>query len=237
MGPEATLDFIIKKFSIIYGNVKSYDILMGDFYRASQGEEETVTSFATCKEGLLSNVRNKYPQQIPQAKEQQLLKDRLFHGCQKGIRDSVKYRHADTTVDYMAFLEECRKAEDEDGVGKPKPKGKVKVAAATTSTPSPSTYNDAFTRQLRKQQQQFDTLMSKVQAMVTTLQSHNAQAASTFNKGGPSIGMRGKGMMPFPNTGGRGVPGGRGPPPQTRCRGQPQQQRPNSQQTLSHPQQ
>ena len=122
----------------------------------------------------------------------------------------------------MTFLEECRKAEDEDGMGKPKPKGKVKVAAATTSTPSPPTYNDAFTRQLRQQQQQFDTLMSKVQAMVTTLQSHNAQAASTFNKfnkGGPSTWMRGKGRMPFPNAGGRGVPGGRGPPPQTRWRG------------------
>ena len=39
MGPEATLDSIIKKFSIIYGNVKSYDILMGDFYRTNQGEE------------------------------------------------------------------------------------------------------------------------------------------------------------------------------------------------------
>ena len=78
MDPEATLDSIIKKFSIIYGNVKSYDILMGDFYHASQGEEESVTSFATYIEGLLSNVRDKYPQQIPQAKEQQLLKDRLF---------------------------------------------------------------------------------------------------------------------------------------------------------------
>ena len=101
MGPEATLDSIIKKFTIIYSNVKSYDILMGDFYRASQGEEESVTSFATHIEGLLSIVRDKYPQQILQAKEQQLLKDRLFYGCQKGIRDSVKYRHADTTVDYM----------------------------------------------------------------------------------------------------------------------------------------
>ena len=238
MGPEATLDSIIKKFSIIYGNVKSYDILMGDFYHATQGEEQTVTSFATHIEGLLSNVRDKYPQQIPQAKEQQLLKDRLFHGCQKGIRDSVKYRHADTTVDYMTFLEECRKAEDEDGVGKIKPKGKVKVAAATTTIPSPSSYNEAFSKQLRTQQQQFEALMGKVQAMVTTVQSHNAQAASTFNKGGPSIGMRGKGRMPFSNPGGRGVPGGRGPPPQGRWRGQPQPQRPNSQpQTLTHPQQ
>ena len=146
---------------------------MGDFHHANQGEEETVTSFATCIEGLLSYVRDKYPHQIPQAKEQQLLKDGLFHGCQKGIRDSVKYRHADTTVDYMSFLEECRKAEDEDGVGKAKTKGKIKVAAATTTTSSPS-YNDAFAKQLKKQQQQFDALMSIVQAMVTTLQSHIA---------------------------------------------------------------
>ena len=70
MGPEATLDTIIKKFSITYGNVKSYDILMG--------EDETVTSFATCIEGLLSYVRDHFPHQIPMAKEQQLLKDRLF---------------------------------------------------------------------------------------------------------------------------------------------------------------
>ena len=127
MGPEAPLDSIIKKFSIIYGNVKSYDILMGDFYHANQGEEETITSFATCIEELLSYVRDKYPQQIPQAKEQQLLKDRLFHGCQNGIRDSVKYKHTNTTVDYMTFLEECRRAEDEDGMGKIKPKGKLRL--------------------------------------------------------------------------------------------------------------
>ena len=53
----------------------------------------------------------------------------------------------------MTFLEECRKAEDEDGVGKIKPKRKFKVAAATTTATSPSSYNDAFSKQLRKQQQ------------------------------------------------------------------------------------
>ena len=51
MGPDASLDNIIKKFSIIYGNVKSYDILMRDFYHTEQGEDETVTSFATHIEG------------------------------------------------------------------------------------------------------------------------------------------------------------------------------------------
>ena len=45
-GPDASLDIIIKTFTIIYGNVRSYDILMGAFYRGDQGEDETVTSFA-----------------------------------------------------------------------------------------------------------------------------------------------------------------------------------------------
>ena len=57
IGPVASLDTIIKIFSIIYGNVKAYDILMGDFYPVDQGEDETVTSFATRIEGLLSDVR------------------------------------------------------------------------------------------------------------------------------------------------------------------------------------
>ena len=70
--------------------------------------------------------------------------------AKRGSETVFKYRHADTTVDYMTFLEECRKAEDEDGVGKPRPKGKVKVAAATTSTPSPLTYNEGLFKATQK---------------------------------------------------------------------------------------
>ena len=47
MGPSVPLDTIIKKFTIVYGNVKSFDLLMWDFYHADQGEEETIPSFAT----------------------------------------------------------------------------------------------------------------------------------------------------------------------------------------------
>ena len=160
---------------------------MGDFYHANQGEEETVTSFVTCIEGLLSYVRDKYPQQIPQAKEQQLLKDRLFHGCQKGIKDSVKYRHADTTVDYMTSLEECRKTEDKDGVGKAKPKGKLKLLLPLLLQ-APLHIVMLLLNSLKSNQQQFDALMGKVQAMVTTLQSHNTHATSSFHQGALHLG-------------------------------------------------
>ena len=47
LGPDVPLDTIIKKFTIVYGIVKSFDLLMRDFYCAHQGEEESIPSFAT----------------------------------------------------------------------------------------------------------------------------------------------------------------------------------------------
>ena len=112
----------------------------------------------------MSHVRDKFPNQIPLSKERDLLKDRLFHRCQKSIQDSMKYCHADSSVDYMTFLEECRKAEEEDRAGKSKIKGKLNIAAATI----PSTQSDALAKQLKGQQQQFDAPMGKMQSMITT---------------------------------------------------------------------
>ena len=64
MGPDVPLDTILKKFTIVYGNVKSFDLLMRDFYCADQGEEESNPSFATRMEGLLSQIRDKYPESL-----------------------------------------------------------------------------------------------------------------------------------------------------------------------------
>ena len=38
--------------------------------------------------------------------QQRLLKDCLFHGSRKSIRDSLKYCFADASIYYMQFLEE-----------------------------------------------------------------------------------------------------------------------------------
>ena len=118
MGPDGPLDTIIKKFTIVYGNVKSFDLLMWDFYCADQGEKESIPSFATWVERLLSQIHDKFPEKLTHPEEPRLLKEHLFHGCKKSIWDSVKYCFADPHIDYMHFLEECRKAEDETRWGK-----------------------------------------------------------------------------------------------------------------------
>ena len=70
MGPDVPLGLIIKKFSIIYGNVKSFDLLMRDCYGADQGEDESIPSYATRIEGLLSQIRDKFPDKLPLQEEQ-----------------------------------------------------------------------------------------------------------------------------------------------------------------------
>ena len=135
MGPNVPLDMILKKFTIIYGNVKSFGLLMRDFYRADQGEDETIPSFGTRIEGLLFQIRDRFPNQLPHQEEQRHLKDCLFHGSKKSIHDSVKYCFADASVDYMHFLEECRKSEDEEKAGQAKVAARVKATAAAAILP------------------------------------------------------------------------------------------------------
>ena len=62
MSADVSLDSIIKKYTIIYGSVKSFDVLMRDFYRADKEDEESVSSFAIRLQGRQkqNNGSNKY---------------------------------------------------------------------------------------------------------------------------------------------------------------------------------
>ena len=85
MGPNVPLDMILKKFTIIYGNVKSFDLLMRNFYRAEQGDDETIPSYATRIEGLLSHIRDKFPDQLLLQEEQRLLKTTCSMGAGRAL--------------------------------------------------------------------------------------------------------------------------------------------------------
>ena len=199
MGPDVPLDTIIKKFTIVYGNVKSFDLLMRDFYCADQGEEESIPSFATWVERLLFQICDKFLEKLTSPEEQRLLKDCLFHGCKKSIWNSVKYYFADPCIDYMHFLEECRKAEDENKVVQTKSNPpKAKVAAATV----PPKREDKLARQLRYQQHQIDALVGQVKSLVSAVKATRVSSRGTNTTGGPGMqiqnswrgGSRGRGL-------------------------------------------
>ena len=64
-----------------------------------------------------------------------MLKDHLFHGSRKSIRDSLKYCFAYTSIDYIQFLDECRKSEEEGKAGQARAPVKAKVRAAEATLP------------------------------------------------------------------------------------------------------
>ena len=55
MGPTASVSNILEKLSVIFGTVASFDVLMQNFYKISQGNEK-VPSFATRLEGTLNQI-------------------------------------------------------------------------------------------------------------------------------------------------------------------------------------
>ena len=98
MGPNVPLDMIIK-ITIVYDNVRPFDLLMRDFYQADQGEEETIPSFPQGYRDSCPKLGTGSQASSPNQEEQRLLKDHLFHSSRKSIRDSMKYCFAEASLD------------------------------------------------------------------------------------------------------------------------------------------
>ena len=61
MGPTASVSEILEKLSVIFGMVASFDMLMQNFYKITQGGSEKVPSFVTRLEGTLNQIRIRCP--------------------------------------------------------------------------------------------------------------------------------------------------------------------------------
>ena len=64
MGPTTSVAHILQKLTVIFGTVASFDILMQNFYKVTQGNHKKVPSFATRLEGTLNKIRLQCPRRI-----------------------------------------------------------------------------------------------------------------------------------------------------------------------------
>ena len=80
----------------------------------------------------------------------------------------MKYCFADASLDYMHFLGESRKAEEERKAGQAKAAPKARAAAATV----PPTKQDELIKQLGYQQHQIDALVGQVNNLVSAVRPH-----------------------------------------------------------------
>ena len=91
-----------------YGIAASYDSLMRDFYALVQEESEKVPQFATKIEIKLASVKWRLPNRFLGNAEFTVLRDRLFFGLKKQIRDSIRFRFSDPIISYSELLKACQ---------------------------------------------------------------------------------------------------------------------------------
>ena len=64
MGPTASVSNILEKLLIIFGTIASFDMVMQNFYKITQGSSEKVSLFATRLEGTLNQIKLRCPGKI-----------------------------------------------------------------------------------------------------------------------------------------------------------------------------
>ena len=61
MSPTASVSDILDKLTVIFGTVASFDVLMPNFYKITQGNNKKVPSFTMRLEGTLNQIRLRCP--------------------------------------------------------------------------------------------------------------------------------------------------------------------------------
>ena len=134
MGPTVSVSEILEKLSVIFGMVvTSFDILMQNFYKIMQGGNKKVPSFVTRLEGTLNQIRIKCLRRIADHEVPWHLKEQLFHGVKKHVRDSVRYLYSNLQTTYSELVVAARRAESKTEETKVKAR-----SAAATEMPSSS---------------------------------------------------------------------------------------------------
>ena len=82
----------------------SFNILIQNFYKVTQGNHEKVPSFPTRLEGTLNQIRLQCPGRMMDLEVQQHLKDFLFHGVYKHIQDSIRYLYSTPGTSYLQLM-------------------------------------------------------------------------------------------------------------------------------------
>ena len=97
--------------SVTFRTMVSFNILMQNFYKIMQGNSEKVPSFAMRLESTLNQIRLRCPGQITDHEVPWHLKEQLFHGVQKHMRDSIRYLYGNSKTTYSELVVTVQRTE------------------------------------------------------------------------------------------------------------------------------
>ena len=71
----------------MYSTVAGFDTLMSNFYKITQDKSNKILVFVKKLERVLNQIRSRFPAKLGEKKVEGLIRDHLFHGMKKTLRD------------------------------------------------------------------------------------------------------------------------------------------------------
>ena len=175
MGPTASVSNILQKLTVFFRTVALFNVLMQNFYKVTQGNHKKVPSFAMRLEGTLNQIRLKCPRWIADGEVSWHLKDQLFHGVHKHIRDSIRYLYSNPETTYSQLMVTTHKAKSE--MEEAKDKDRARSVATTEVVDGSKELGDQIAR------------------LIATLKRAEQENCPTSAPNSPRHGGHGRGWM------------------------------------------
>ena len=118
------IDDLVERYCV----TATHDTLVCEFHQLSQERNERIREFAGRIEKVFKKLQHQIPERYP---DKVLLKDRLFHGMNQHLKDSLRYLYTQSSVTYANLLQAAYAAEVEAE------KGRAAQSKAANLTNSP----------------------------------------------------------------------------------------------------
>ena len=155
MGFEESVETLLDKVEDRFGEKWTIDGLQQDFYKIAQDKNEKVRQFAGRLEAQFKKLREK----VLGHYDHSMLKERLFHGMNQQIRDSIRFCYKREETTYEELFWEAVEAEKEKNMGMKITSLKVKSAV------------------VEEEQTGIQELQKKIDALITVVKSSTMSEA------------------------------------------------------------
>ena len=111
LGPNYSVEDVIKCLAREYEGVASSDIIFKEFYQLKQERGEKVQIFSIRLRDALTNLTSRFPERVPAKDHDKMLRDRFFYGIKTEMRNSIRHLYDDKKVTFGELLMKARRNE------------------------------------------------------------------------------------------------------------------------------
>ncbi len=187
LGEQISIDNILDKFDVIFGNVLTSEQLYQQFYSSQQRHGESVATWGCRLEKLVNQLKEEC--NLDAIVAGNMLRTRFWMGLSgDGLRNSTRH-HFDSGLSYANLFKWVKSAEHElsqsRDMASPPSQPRAKTAAQPLNTDGKI---DSLTDQMSKlttQMETFNVLVSKIDKRVSKLESNKQPASKRGGKLSP----------------------------------------------------